>query len=135
MDRLRAAGDPFLEEAGLGPGGRDRPEFQFALDWDLLARFHIAGCKVVRVPYFLGCFRVHAEQKTSQDIHTTGADEMSRVRLRFHGPDKDHAAMIERHAAGSASGAPSRPGSWRPASAGRSLFFDVNSEASPFPKE
>ena len=78
-------------------GGID-PSFQFALDWDLLARFHIAGCKVVRVPYFLGCFRVHAEQKTSQDIHTVGANEMSRVRLRFHGPDKDHASMIERHA-------------------------------------
>ena len=74
------------------------PRFQFALDWDLFARFHIAGCKVVRVPYFLGCFRVHAEQKTSQDIHTVGANEMSRVRLRFHGPDKDHASMIERHA-------------------------------------
>ena len=78
-------------------GGID-PTFQFALDWDLIARFHKAGCRIVRVPYFLGCFRVHSQQKTSQVIHTTGADEMSRIRLRFHGSDKDNAAMIERHA-------------------------------------
>jgi ADP-heptose:LPS heptosyltransferase/GT2 family glycosyltransferase len=78
-------------------GGID-PSFQFALDWDLLARFHKAGCRIVRLPYFLGCFRVHAQQKTSQVIHTTGADEMSRIRLRFHGTEKDSAAMIERHA-------------------------------------
>jgi ADP-heptose:LPS heptosyltransferase/GT2 family glycosyltransferase len=78
-------------------GGVD-PSFQFALDWDLLARFHMAGCKIVRLPYFLGCFRVHAQQKTSQVIHTTGAEEMSRIRQRFHGAGKDNAAMIERHA-------------------------------------
>jgi ADP-heptose:LPS heptosyltransferase len=78
-------------------GGID-PSFQFALDWDLLARFHKAGCRIVRLPYFLGCFRVHAQQKTSQVIHTTGADEMARIRLRFHGTEKDNAAMIERHA-------------------------------------
>jgi hypothetical protein len=78
-------------------GGID-PSFQFALDWDLLARFHKAGCRIVRLPYFLGCFRVHAQQKTSQAIHTTGADEMARIRLRFHGTEKDNAAMIESHA-------------------------------------
>ena len=42
-------------------GGID-PSFQFALDWDLLARFQQAGCTLVRLPYFLGCFRVHAQQ-------------------------------------------------------------------------
>jgi ADP-heptose:LPS heptosyltransferase/GT2 family glycosyltransferase len=78
-------------------GGID-PTFQFALDWDLLARFQQAGCRIVRLPYFLGCFRVHSRQKTSQAIHTTGADEMARIRLRFHGTEKDNAAMIERHA-------------------------------------
>ena len=78
-------------------GGID-PSFQFALDWDLLARFQKAGFRIVRIPYFLGCFRVHAQQKTNQAIHTTGADEMARIRLRFHGSDKDNAAMIERHA-------------------------------------
>ncbi len=78
-------------------GGID-PSFQFALDWDLLARFRQAGCKIVRLPYFLGCFRVHAQQKTSQVIHTTGAQEMTRIRSRFHGPEKDNATNIERHA-------------------------------------
>ncbi|HXA14875.1 MAG TPA: glycosyltransferase [Opitutaceae bacterium] len=68
-------------------GGLD-PSFQFALDWDLLARFTQAGLHVVRLPYFLGCFRVHHEQKTSQHIHSTGADEMARVRTRFHGPER-----------------------------------------------
>jgi len=78
-------------------GGID-PSFQFALDWDLLARFRQAGMRIVRLPYFLGCFRVHAQQKTSQAIHTTGADEMRRIRTRFHGAAKDDPAHIERHA-------------------------------------
>lgn len=78
-------------------GGID-PSFQFALDWDLLARFHQAGCRIVRLPYFLGCFRIHAQQKTSQVIHTTGADEMAVIRTRFHGAAKDDPATIEQHA-------------------------------------
>jgi ADP-heptose:LPS heptosyltransferase/GT2 family glycosyltransferase len=78
-------------------GGID-PTFQFALDWDLLARFHQAGYRIVRLPYFLGCFRVHSQQKTNQAIHTTGAAEMAKIRTRFHGADRDNAAMIERHA-------------------------------------
>jgi hypothetical protein len=53
---------------------------------------------MVRVPYFLGAFRVHAEQKTSQVIHTTGADEMRRVRARFHGRRADDFATIEKFA-------------------------------------
>jgi ADP-heptose:LPS heptosyltransferase len=67
-------------------GGVD-PSFQFALDWDLLARFTQARLKVVRLPYFLGCFRIHITQKTSAAIHTTGADEMARIRTRFHGAE------------------------------------------------
>lgn len=78
-------------------GGID-PSFQFALDWDLLARFQQAGCRMVRVPYFLGAFRVHAEQKTSQAIHTTGADEMRRIRTRFHGERQDDFETINQHA-------------------------------------
>ena len=78
-------------------GGID-PSFQFALDWDLLARFQQAGCRMVRVPYFLGAFRVHAEQKTSQAIHTIGAEEMRRIRTRFHGERQDDHTVINRHA-------------------------------------
>ena len=65
-------------------GGLDL-SFQFALDWDLLARFTSARLNVVRLPYFLACFRVHEAQKTSQQIHSTGAEEMTRIRARFHG--------------------------------------------------
>ncbi|MFM8337600.1 MAG: glycosyltransferase, partial [Opitutaceae bacterium] len=78
-------------------GGID-PTFQFALDWDLLARFQQAGCRMVRVPWFLGAFRVHSAQKTSQAIHTTGAEEMRRIRERFHGARHDDHATIERFA-------------------------------------
>lgn len=69
-------------------GGLD-PSFQFALDWDLLARFQQAGVRIARLPYFLGCFRLHSEQKTSAHIHTTGNEEMTRIRRRIHGPNPD----------------------------------------------
>jgi glycosyltransferase involved in cell wall biosynthesis len=65
-------------------GGLD-PSFQFALDWDLIARFQQAGLKLVRLPWFLGAFRVHAAQKTSQQIHTLGHEEMTRIRASLHG--------------------------------------------------
>jgi glycosyltransferase involved in cell wall biosynthesis len=64
-------------------GGID-PTFQFALDWDLLLRFRVAGLRIVRLPYFLGCFRVHPHQKTSQHIHSIGSDEMTKIRNRIH---------------------------------------------------
>jgi glycosyltransferase involved in cell wall biosynthesis len=66
-------------------GGLDST-FQFAMDWDLLARFTQAGLRIVRLPRFLGGFRVHKNQKTSLHIHSTGAEEMARIRTRFHGP-------------------------------------------------
>ena len=64
-------------------GGIDQT-FQFALDWDLLMRFAAARARIVRLPYFLGCFRVHAHQKTSQHIHSIGNDEMTIIRNRIH---------------------------------------------------
>ena len=78
----------FRRRAWNAVGGLD-PSFQFALDWDLLARFQQAGARIVRLPYFLGCFRVHSEQKTSAHIHTTGHEEMTRIRTRIHGPNPD----------------------------------------------
>lgn len=65
-------------------GGID-PSFKFALDWDLLLRFQAAGARIVRVPYFLACFRVHAAQKTSAVMHSTGRQEITRLRERTHG--------------------------------------------------
>jgi Glycosyl transferase family 2 len=40
---------------------------KFAIDWDLLLRFRDAGANIVRLPRFLGAFRVHDEQKTSRE--------------------------------------------------------------------
>ena len=65
-------------------GGIDS-HFKFALDWDLLLRFQAAGAKIVRVPYFLACFRVHAAQKTSAQMHSTGQTEITRLRERTFG--------------------------------------------------
>jgi cellulose synthase/poly-beta-1,6-N-acetylglucosamine synthase-like glycosyltransferase len=62
-------------------GGIDA-SFHFALDWDLLVRFRDAGCRIVRLPYFTGAFRVHSSQKTSSQINTVGLQEMNRVKER-----------------------------------------------------
>ncbi len=65
-------------------GGLD-PTFQFAMDWDLLLRFQAAGARIVRVPYFLACFRAHATQKTAAAMHSIGQTEITRLRERTHG--------------------------------------------------
>ncbi len=65
-------------------GGQIDEAFQFALDWDLLLRFREAGAKFVRLPRFLGAFRVHACQKTMADLADTGTPEMARLRQRIH---------------------------------------------------
>jgi glycosyltransferase involved in cell wall biosynthesis len=65
-------------------GGSVNEEFRFAIDWDLLLRMRDAGARIVRVPRFLGAFRVHTSQKTSAQIDLDGADEMARIRNREH---------------------------------------------------
>lgn len=60
-------------------GGID-PSFRFALDWDLFLRFQRAGAKMVRLPYFLGGFRIHPEQKNAVTIGSDGHREMKRIR-------------------------------------------------------
>lgn len=65
-------------------GGLDKT-FKFAMDWDLLLRFQEAGARIVRVPYFLGCFRIHPAQKTSASMHDTGQTEITRLRERTFG--------------------------------------------------
>ena len=59
--------------------------FRFALDWDLLLRFRDAGARFLRLPRFLGGFRVHAAQKTSSQLENLGLVEMARLRERCHG--------------------------------------------------
>jgi carbamoyltransferase len=70
-------------------GGSLDESFQFAMDWDLLLRFHSAKAIFNRVPRFLAAFRVHSMQKTSMHIHSTGFEEMKRLRNRIHGRDVD----------------------------------------------
>jgi GT2 family glycosyltransferase len=45
-------------------GGALDGRLDFAIDWDLLLRFSAAGARFVRLPRYLGAFRVHDEQKT-----------------------------------------------------------------------
>ncbi|MCI0682828.1 MAG: glycosyltransferase [Gemmataceae bacterium] len=66
-------------------GGAMDESFQFALDWDLLLRFRDAGAKIVRVPRFLGAFRLHGAQKTSTQIATRGEEEIQKLRERCFG--------------------------------------------------
>jgi glycosyltransferase involved in cell wall biosynthesis len=66
-------------------GARMDESFRFALDWDLLLRFRDAGARFLRLARFLGCFRVHAAQKTSSQMEERGVFEMARLRERCHG--------------------------------------------------
>lgn len=55
---------------------------KFAIDWDLLLRFREAGARMVRLPRFLGAFRVHAEQKTGrQQLLCDSESELLRRRV------------------------------------------------------
>jgi glycosyltransferase involved in cell wall biosynthesis len=67
-------------------GGIDE-NFRFAMDWDLLLRFHEAGAKFHRLGRFLGAFRVHESSKTVTVVNSTGLEEMAKLRRRCHGRD------------------------------------------------
>jgi len=66
-------------------GGQLDESLYFALDWDLLQRFREAGASMVRIPTFLGCFRVHSAQKTSRELGLRGKKEMDYLREKVHG--------------------------------------------------
>lgn len=66
-------------------GGRIDESYHFAMDWDLLVRFREAGARFVRLPRFLGGFRVHQRQKTSAEISEVGILEMGRIQQRLLG--------------------------------------------------
>lgn len=66
-------------------GGTLDESFKFAMDWDLLIRFVDVGAKFAHIPRFLGAFRVHGAQKTSQAINEIGIQEMNRIRERIWG--------------------------------------------------
>lgn len=65
-------------------GGHVDPSFSYALDWDLLLRFRDAGARMVRLPRYLGAFRVHNEQKSMIDWDA-GLVECALLRERVHG--------------------------------------------------
>jgi len=65
-------------------GGIDA-SYKFAMDWDLLLRFQAAGARIVRVPYFLACFRIHSAQKTSAQMEFVGKKEIATLNLRTFG--------------------------------------------------
>lgn len=60
-------------------------DFKFAMDWDLILRFQEARAKFVRLPRFLGAFRVWPGQKTQKTMDSQGALEMAILRERYHG--------------------------------------------------
>ena len=65
-------------------GGFIDENYAFAMDWELLTRFIACGAKIVRVPRFLGAFRVHPQQKSTKDADILGLHEMDRIRKKIH---------------------------------------------------
>lgn len=53
--------------------------FNFALDWDFILRAQARGFRFKRLPRFLGCFRVHKDQKSTY-LSDVGEQEMARLR-------------------------------------------------------
>jgi FkbM family methyltransferase len=68
-------------------GGKMDETYHFALDWELIIRFRAAGAKIVRVPRFLGAFRIQSAQKTTLQLDNAGLMEMNRIRKQLHGRD------------------------------------------------
>jgi glycosyltransferase involved in cell wall biosynthesis len=66
---------------------------RYAIDWDLLLRFADAGARIVRLPRFLGAFRVHGEQKTTSEARV-GIEEGDRLRERVHGRRIEHEEAV-----------------------------------------
>ena len=60
-------------------------DFKFSADWDLLLRFSQAGARFHRLPWFLGMFRRHPEQKTSTQALAIGVRERDALRRRSLG--------------------------------------------------
>jgi glycosyltransferase involved in cell wall biosynthesis len=64
-------------------GGKLDESFHFALDWDLLLRFRDAGARFVRLPRFLGAFRIHDRQKTATMMWDACVPESNRLYQRY----------------------------------------------------
>lgn len=76
-------------------GGRIDPSLSFAIDWDLLLRLRDNGARMVRLPRFLGAFRVHDEQKTLTWLDQCEI-ECNALRQRTHGRAVAHEEALAR---------------------------------------
>ncbi len=65
-------------------GGKIDETISFSMDWDFILRMKRAGAKFVRIPAFLGCFRVHNQQKTLTIQEVNRRDDY-RLRMREFG--------------------------------------------------
>ncbi len=63
-------------------GGQIDPALNFAMDWDLLVRFHHAGARMARLPMNLGVFTAHDLQKSVRTRSTVGVAEFAEVRAK-----------------------------------------------------
>ncbi|KXU37235.1 hypothetical protein AXK12_02130 [Cephaloticoccus capnophilus] len=61
------------------------PDYRYAMDWELILRFQAAGARIVRLPYFLGCFRTHALQKSYAEQESGAIHETLKLRERGFG--------------------------------------------------
>jgi len=61
------------------------PDYHYAMDWELILRFQAAGAHIVRLPYFLGCFRVHSLQKSYAESGSGVEREALELRQRTLG--------------------------------------------------
>jgi glycosyltransferase involved in cell wall biosynthesis len=78
-------------------GARIDASLRFAVDWDLLLRLRETGAKMVRLPRFLGAFRVHDEQKTAT-WYDDCLRECDALRRRVHGRAISHDEAVARAA-------------------------------------
>jgi hypothetical protein len=78
-------------------GGQIDAGLRFAIDWDLLLRLQESGAKMVRLPRFLGAFRVHEEQKTATWFDQCLL-ECDALRQRVHGRGISHDEAVARAA-------------------------------------
>ncbi len=76
-------------------GGRFDTDLYYAMDWDLLLRFVRAGVRLVRLPRFLGGFRVHDESKTFAATRIA-LEEAAKLRQRWGDGDLTSDEMEQR---------------------------------------
>lgn len=71
-------------------GGHFDESFRFALDWDIILRFRQAGQRFVRLPRFMGAFRLSEVQKTNKWWLPFGRRETERLMARGLGAAPAH---------------------------------------------